>query len=288
MVMNAEPAAFNGIIEYQLDPVIYNERILDSFIREVINYGQTAYPIHVELETGMNRLGVRYNELPDLCTQIISQPEVKVISVFSHLAVSENESEDKFSRNQIDRFQAGAEFIEQMLGYSFTKHICNSAGILRFPEAHMDMVRLGIGVYGIDPTEGQENGFENVGTLKTTVTQIRKFVDTETIGYGRSGAANRGERIGIIPIGYADGLKRSLSNGKGFVLVNGEKASIVGKVCMDMTMINLSKIACEEGDEVEIFGPNISIQQLAEKMGTIPYEVLTSISSRVKRTYIKD
>ncbi len=288
MVMNAEPAAFNGIIEYQLNPVIYNERILDSFIREVINYGQTAYPIHLELETGMNRLGVRYNELPDLCTQIISQPEVKVISVFSHLAVSENESEDKFSRNQIDRFQAGAEFIEQMLGYSFTKHICNSAGILRFPEAHMDMVRLGIGVYGIDPTEGQENGFENVGTLKTTITQIRTFVDTETIGYGRSGAANRGERIGIIPIGYADGLKRSLSNGNGFVLVNGKKASIVGKVCMDMTMINLSDIECQEGDEVEVFGPNISIQQLAVKMGTIPYEVLTSISSRVKRTYIKE
>ena len=152
----------------------------------------------------------------------------------------------------------------------------------------MDMVRLGIGVYGIDPTESKKYGLENVGKLRTTITQIRKFIDTETVGYGRSGAANMGERIGIIPIGYADGLKRSLSNGVGSVWVNGELAPIVGKVCMDMTMVNLSEIRCEEGDEVEVFGQNITVQDLAKKMNTIPYEVLTSVSSRVKRMYIKE
>jgi len=288
MVMNAEPAAFNGIIENRLEPVIYNERILDEFIRELINYSQSSYPIHVELETGMNRLGVLYNELPDLCSQISAQPEVKVDSVFSHLAVSENPSEDRFTRKQLERFRQGTELIEHMLGYTFDKHICNSAGILRFPEGHMDMVRLGIGVYGIDPTESKKYGLENVGKLRTTITQIRKFIDTETVGYGRSGAANMGERIGIIPIGYADGLKRSLSNGVGSVWVNGELAPIVGKVCMDMTMVNLSEIRCEEGDEVEVFGQNITVQDLAKKMNTIPYEVLTSVSSRVKRMYIKE
>ena len=288
MVMNAEPAAFNGIIENRLEPVIYNERILDEFIRELINYSQSSYPIHVELETGMNRLGVLYNELPDLCSQISAQPEVKVESVFSHLAVSENPSDDRFTRKQLERFRQGTELIEHMLGYTFDKHICNSAGILRFPEGHMDMVRLGIGVYGIDPTESKKYGLENVGKLRTTITQIRKFIDTETVGYGRSGAANMGERIGIIPIGYADGLKRSLSNGVGSVWVNGELAPIVGKVCMDMTMVNLSEIRCEEGDEVEVFGQNITVQDLAKKMNTIPYEVLTSVSSRVKRMYIKE
>jgi len=288
MVMNAEPAAFNGIIENRLEPVIYNERILDEFIRELINYDQSNYPIHVELETGMNRLGVLYNELPDLCSQISAQPEVRVDSVFSHLAVSENASEDRFTRKQMERFQLGTELIEQLLGYTFDRHICNSAGILRFPEGHMDMVRLGIGVYGIDPTESKKYGLENVGRLRTTITQIRKFIDTETVGYGRSGAANRGERIGIIPIGYADGLKRSLSNGVGNVWVNGELAPIVGKVCMDMTMVNLSGIRCKEGDEVEVFGQNITVHDLANKMDTIPYEVLTSVSSRVKRMYIKE
>ncbi len=287
LVMNAEPAAFNGIIENRLEPVIYNSRILDEFIRELINYGETGYPIHIELETGMNRLGLLYNELPDLCSQLNAQPEVSVQSVFSHLAVSENPGEDDFTKIQLNRFQMGTERIEEKLGYGFDRHICNSAGILRFPEGHLDMVRLGIGVYGIDPTESDKYGLESVGRLRTTITQIRKFVDTETIGYGRAGAANRGERIGIIPIGYADGLKRSLSNGVGHVWVKGKFAPIVGKVCMDMTMVNLSGIACEEGDEVEIFGEHISVEDLANKMGTIPYEVLTSVSARVKRMYIK-
>ena len=288
MVMNAEPAAFNGIIENHLEPVIYNERILDSFVRELINYGQQNFPIHLELETGMNRLGARYSELPDLCAQINAQPEVKIASVFSHMAVSDDDSEDEFTLQQIERFESGAERVQKIVGYDFDKHICNSAGILRFPQAHYDMVRLGVGVYGVDPTPSGEHGLEPVGTLKTTITQIREFLDTETIGYGRSGAANRGEKIGIIPIGYADGLRRSLSNGNGEVWLNGQKAPIVGKVCMDMTMINLSGIDCDEGDEVEIFGANIPLDRLASKMDTIPYEVLTSISARVKRTYIRD
>lgn len=288
MVMNAEPAAFNGIIENHLEPVIYNGRILDGFIRELINYGQTGFPVHLELETGMNRLGARYHELPELCAQINAQPEVKIASVFSHLAVSEDATEDAFTHQQIERFLMGSELVEKQVGYSFDRHICNSAGILRFPEAHLDMVRLGVGIYGVDPTENGDFGLEQVSTLKTTITQIREFLDTETVGYGRSGAANRGEKIGIIPIGYADGLKRSLSNGKGEVWVNGSFAPIVGKVCMDMTMINISNIPCKEGDEVEIFGPHIPVEHLAKKMNTIPYEVLTSISARVKRTYVRD
>jgi len=288
LVMNSEPAAFNGIIENQLQPVIYNERILDAFIRELINYGQSNYPIHLELETGMNRLGVRYHELPDVCAELNAQPEVKVVSVFSHLAVSDDETEDEFTNQQILRFTEGADVLEKQLGYNFDRHICNSAGILRFPEAHFDMVRLGVGVYGVDPTGRNAHGLEQVGTLKTTITQIKEFRDSETIGYGRSGAANRGERIGVIPIGYADGLRRSLSNGNGSFWVNGSFAPIVGKVCMDMTMINISEIEAKEGDEVEIFGPNIPIEELAVKMKTIPYEVLTSISARVKRTYVRD
>ncbi len=288
MVMNTEPAAFPSVIENQLEPVIYSLEMLDLFVRELINYEQTHFPIHLELETGMNRLGFRLEDIAALTALINSQPEVKVESVFSHLAASEDDNQDGFTRLQLERFTQGVSQIREAVGYEFNRHIANSAAILRFPEMHLDMVRLGVALYGVDPLNQEVSPLRVVGSLKTRITQIRDLAAGETIGYGRSGTISSGGKVAVIPIGYADGLRRSLSNGVGSVYVNGAYAPIVGKVCMDMTMVDVSNLDCAEGDEVEVFGDNISITDLARKMDTIPYEVLTSVSSRVKRTYIEE
>jgi alanine racemase len=285
IVMNSEKGGFDTIINHQLEPSIYSFRQLDDFIRALIDLDIKSYPIHIKVDTGMRRLGFMTHEIEELISTLSSQPEVRVKSIFSHLAASEDEREDLFTNKQIQRFQYMCHNIESGIGYNCIKHILNTSGIERFKHAQMDMVRLGLGMYGV--TQHQA-GIENVGTLTTIISQVKDVKKGESMGYNRMQFALNDMTIGIIPIGYADGFARSLSCGKGHVLVNGHLAKVVGNVCMDMTLIDLTNIPAKEGDEVEIFGNNRSIYDLAEEMDTIPYEVMTSISQRVQRVYLTD
>jgi alanine racemase len=285
LVMNAERSSFNDIIKNDLEPSIFSFKQLDNFIRKLIDLGERNYPIHLKIDTGMNRLGFIEEEIDNIISIIMSQPEVRVKSIFSHLAGSDKSKHNDFTNQQIKLFKACANKLEEGLGYSVQKHILNSAGMENFPEHQLDMVRLGIGVYG---TSSSLNNLEPVGRLKTIITQIKDAPKGSSIGYGRSGFAEEDLTIAIIPIGYADGFSRCLSNGKGHVLVNGKLASVIGNVCMDMTLINVTDIQCKEGDEVIIFGLERPIEDLAKEMGTISYEVMTSISQRVVRVYLED
>ncbi len=234
----------------------------------------------------MHRLGFLPDEIPLLIERLRSQKGLKVISVFSHLAASESWTFDEFTEKQIETLQSSASHIETGIGYSIYKHILNSAGIERFPEAQWDMVRLGIGLYGISASGLK--GLKNVSTLKTTILQIKDIPNQETVGYGRKESLDRDARIATVRIGDADGLDRKFGNRVGQVLINGKIAPIVGNVCMDLCMVDVTDIDAQEGDEVILFGNDLSVIDLAESIGTIPYEVLTSVSPRVKRVYITE
>ncbi|MDL2224190.1 bifunctional UDP-N-acetylmuramoyl-tripeptide:D-alanyl-D-alanine ligase/alanine racemase [Bacteroidales bacterium OttesenSCG-928-M06] len=286
MVMNPEEHAFNTLFEYNLEPEIYDMHMLDAIIKETERRGILDYPIHIKLDTGMKRLGFDKEEISLLVQKIKKQTGVVVKSVFSHLAGSDSPFLDDFTLKQIDRYNEEAKMVQELLGYTFLKHILNSAGIERFPSAQLDMVRLGIGLYGISVED--EKNLKPVATLKTKILQIRVVRKGESVGYGRKGVMTRDSRIAIIPIGYADGLDRRLGNGSGKMLLNNQQVSTVGNICMDISMIDVTDMVAEEGDEVIIFGENITISQLAEQLETIPYEILTSISPRVKRIYYKE
>jgi alanine racemase len=285
LVMNAERSSFNDIIKNDLEPSIFSFKQLDNFIRKLIDLGERNYPIHLKLDTGMNRLGFIEEEIDNFISIIMSQPEVRVKSIFSHLAGSDKSKHNDFTKQQTELFKACANRLESGLGYSVQKHILNSAGIENFPEHQFDMVRLGIGVYG---NSSSLNNLEPVGRLKTVITQLKDAPKGSSIGYSRGGFAEDDLTIAIIPIGYADGFSRCLSNGKGHVLVNGKLAPVIGNVCMDMTLINVTDVQCKEGDEVIIFGIERPIEDLAKEMGTISYEVMASISQRVVRVYLED
>ena len=285
LVMNAERSSFNDIIKNDLEPSIFSFKQLDNFIRKLIDLGERNYPIHLKLDTGMNRLGFIEEEIDNIISIIMSQPEVRVKSIFSHLAGSDKSKHNDFTKQQTELFKACANRLESGLGYSVQKHILNSAGIENFPEHQFDMVRLGIGVYG---NSSSLNNLEPVGRLKTVITQLKDAPKGSSIGYSRGGFAEDDLTIAIIPIGYADGFSRCLSNGKGHVLVNGKLAPVIGNVCMDMTLINVTDVQCKEGDEVIIFGIERPIEDLAKEMGTISYEVMASISQRVVRVYLED
>lgn len=285
LVMNAEKGSFEDVIENNLEPSIFSFRQLDDFIRKLIDLGVKEYPIHIKIDTGMSRLGFVENEIDNLISIIASQPEVHVKSVFSHLAASDDVKHDDFTLQQINLLDSISQKLEESLDYKFIKHILNSAGIERFPEHQMGMVRLGIGIYG---QSAVLKNLEVVGRLKTIISQVKRIKKGTSIGYSRSDFAEKDMTIGILPIGYADGFKRNLSNGNGHVFINGKLAPVIGKVCMDMTIIDLSEIDAKEGDEVEIFGANRPIADLAKEMDTISYEVMTSISERVVRVYLED
>ncbi len=284
MVMNPEEGSFDKIINNKLEPSIYSFNQLDQFIRSLIDLGIKSYPIHLKIDTGMKRLGFLVEEMEELISTISSQPEVRVKSIFSHLAAADDEREDQFTNKQIQIFQYVCHQIETGLGYNCTKHILNSSGIERFQHAQMDMVRLGMGMYGLSK---QMKSLQTVGSLTSVISQIKKVKKGESVGYNRSQFALDDMSIGVIPIGYADGFSRSLSNGKGHILINGKLAPVFGKVCMDMTMIDLTGVVAKEGDEVEIFGHNRPLIDLANEMDTITYEVMTSISQRVVRLYVE-
>ncbi len=286
IILNPEVNGFEELFSNRLEPEVYNFRILDAFIKEADRRGITDYPVHLKIDTGMHRLGFLPDQIPLLIERLRSQKGLKVISVFSHLAASESWTFDEFTEKQIETLRSSASHIETGIGYSIYKHILNSAGIERFPEAQWDMVRLGIGLYGISASGLK--GLKNVSTLKTTILQIKDIPNQETVGYGRKESLDRDARIATVRIGYADGLDRKFGNRVGQVLINGKIAPIVGNVCMDLCMVDVTDIDAQEGDEVILFGNDLSVIDLAESIGTIPYEVLTSVSPRVKRVYITE
>lgn len=288
MVMNTEGSSFHSLVEYNLEPVIYSFALLNDFDRWLKKEGISSFPVHIELETGMNRLGFPSTDLPNLF-KALPTAAFKVQSAFSHFAASEDAQQDEYSNKQFAAYAKAADELERTLGYPFLRHMANSAAIVRFPHLQMDMVRLGIGLYGIDSAGTDRLDLQEVSTLKTTIAQIKHLKDGETIGYNRRGMAMAGTVIATVRIGYADGYGRRLGNGTGKMWVNGRLASTIGIVSMDMTMIDITGIPdVREGDEVIVFGKELSVKQLAAWSQTIPYEILTSVSQRVKRIYFEE
>jgi len=282
MVMNPETTSFEQILQNNLEPEIYNFFILDHLIKTC---NGEKVSIHIEVDCGMNRLGFDEMEVEQLIACIKQNPNIRLRSVFAHLAASEEKKHDEFTHEQISKFKRISEKVATAFDYPVLKHILNSSGVVRFPEAQFDMVRLGIGLYGVDPSAKIQKQLQQIGTLKTVISQLREIKNYETVGYSRKGKVVHDSKIATVAIGYADGLNRRLGNGKGFMLVNGKHAQIIGSICMDMTMLDVTNIDCKEGDEVIVFGKEIDINDIADKVGTIPYEILTSVSQRVKRVY---
>lgn len=288
MVMNPEATSFCTLFKYNLEPEIYSLRLLQGFINEAEKLGITDYPIHIKIDSGMHRLGFTYSEAEELVKVLKVQPAVSIRSLFSHLAGSDSEALDSFTHQQYELFMRTADLIQTTCTHQLLRHILNTAGISRFPQYQQDMVRLGIGLYGVDSTGVDNKELCNVTTLTTQILQIKELEATDTVGYGRKGMLQRPSRIAAIPIGYADGLDRRLGNGMGCVVVNGVRVPIVGNVCMDVCMIDVTDVPCSVGDRVEVFGTQITVDEIAQKLGTIPYEILTSISDRVKRVYYRE
>jgi alanine racemase len=286
LIMNPEMTAFRTLFDYRLEPEVYSFHLLEELIKAAEREGVTNFPIHIKLDTGMHRLGFAPDEVPALIERLKRQTAVVPRSVFSHLVGSDSTQFDAFTRHQIEIFEAASQTLQQAYPHKILRHICNTAGIERYPGAQFDMVRLGLGLYGVDPFTNRM--LHNVSTLRTTILQIHDVPADETVGYSRRGKLTRPSRIASIPIGYADGLNRKLGNGRAYCLVNGQKAPYVGNICMDVCMIDVTDIVCQEGDKVEIFGRDLPVTVLSDILETIPYEVLTSVSNRVKRVYYQD
>ena len=286
MVMNVDSAAFDVLIQYHLAPEIFSMDLLEQFAAFVKQQSIPNFPIHIKLNTGMNRLGFDEQEISAIGTFLKKEAWLKVQSIFSHLSASGKEQYKLFTEEQLAKFNKWANEIEQALGYDTIKHISNSGAILDHPKYHLDMVRLGISMFGISSSD---NGFENVLQLHTTISQIRTVAPNETVSYNRSGTLEKETVVATVRLGYADGYNRKLGNRKGAMWIAGERAAIIGDICMDMTMIDITALPnIKVGDRVEVFGPNLPIEQLASWAETIPYEILTSIGQRVKRVYIQD
>lgn len=289
MVMNADESGFDLLLNYNLEPEIYSFNILHQFIKFLKHQAINHYPVHIKLNTGMNRLGFDVNEVEELSNIINESKCIYVKSVFSHLTSSENHLHDNLTTEQANSFIKACNTLQQKIGYQFIQHIANSAAIIRHPQFQFNMVRLGIGLYGVDDANNHLLHLQTVATLKTTIAQLRKLKKGDTVGYNRVGVVNKDSLIATIRIGYADGFSRRLSNGIGKVFINGFLAPTIGNVCMDMTMIDVTHIPnVKEGDIVEIFGSNLPVQQVAKWCNTISYEILTSVSQRVKRVYIEE
>lgn len=285
MVMNPENHSFAQIVKYKLEPEIYSFKVLEDFSREVDSSGGSDYPVHIKLDTGMHRLGFLPHETDLVVEKLHEQNILKIASVFSHLAGSDEKDLDYFTQEQIGVFEKNSSKFIEAFPYKITRHILNSAGIERFPEHQYDMVRLGIGLYGISSDNG---AVRQVSRLKTVILQVKEIPANETVGYGRKYKASEKMKIAILPIGYADGIHRVLGNGVGKFYINGKLAPIVGNICMDMCMVDLREIDAAEGDEVIVFGEEYPINEISAQMKTIPYEVFTSISRRVKRIYYQE
>ena len=286
IVMNPEMTAFNTLFQYDLEPEVYSFKLLDALVHAAEKQGIQGFPVHIKLDTGMHRLGFNpLKDVPQIIERLKRQSAIVPRSVFSHFVGSDSPDFDEFSARQFQLFDEASQQLQRAFPNKILRHICNSAGIERFPERHLDMVRLGLGLYGIDPIDNRR--LHNVTSLRTTILQIRNVPKGDSIGYSRRSFVERDSRIAAIPIGYADGLNRHLGNRNGYCLVNGQKAPYIGNICMDVCMIDVTGIDCKEGDTVEIFGDNLPVTVLSDKLDTIPYEVLTSVSNRVKRVYFQ-
>lgn len=287
LVMNAEESGFADCVAFKLEPSIYSLEQLEAFIKTLIDSGENAFPIHLKVETGMNRLGIIKSDIPSLISLIQAQPEVHIKSVYSHLATADDPKSD-FVHEQATLFTEICSLISDAIPYTFDRHLLNSEGALNFPEYHFDMVRLGIAMYGHSSNEKHKTKLRDALTWYSRISQIKHVSKGQTIGYGQTMTADRDLRIAVIPVGYADGFRRSLSNGKAGVYINNVYCPVAGRVCMDMIMVELGDAEAHPGTIVEIIGPNQSLSDLAIKMETIPYEVMTGISPRVQRLYLED
>ena len=288
MVLNPEMTSFSSIIQYRLEPEIYSIRGLKAFIKITEQKELTNYPIHIKINTGMNRLGFDNQIVPELISILQKNDSVQVKSILSHLAASDDLKHDLFTKKQISDFDVISSKISQELNINPIRHISNTSAISNYPQAQFDMVRLGIGLYGVSNNEQETKELENVGTLKSIISQIRTLNIGESVGYNRRFMVEKPTKIATIPIGYADGISRAWGNGIGYILINEQKATIIGSICMDMLMVDVTDINCFEGNEVVIFGINPSVTTIAKAINTIPYEILTSISGRVKRVYYRE
>ncbi len=288
MIMNPEMTAFKTMFDYDLEPEVYSFRLMDALIQAAEKQGITGWPVHIKLDTGMHRLGFDpEKDMDALIHRLQHQNAIIPRSVFSHFVGSDSVDFDRFSAEQFRKFDTASAKLQAAFSHKILRHICNSAGIVHFPERHLDMCRLGLGLYGYDPM-GADAPLRPVSTLKTTILQLRRVPKEETVGYSRKGILKRDSLIAAIPIGYADGLSRHLGRGAGYCLVNGQKAPYVGNICMDVAMIDVTDIPCQEGDSVEIFGDHLPVDVLSNVLDTIPYEVLTAVSGRVKKVYFQD
>jgi len=284
--MNPEEHSFQNIADYKLEPNIYSKQLLIKFKKFIALSGLQEFPVHIKIDTGMNRLGFKTaKEIDEILSYISSDNNLIIKSVFTHLAASDEKGFDNFTYQQADRFKDASEIILNAYNHKIYRHILNSSGIERFPEYQYDMVRLGIGLYGISVTGLP---LRNISTFKSIVSQVKKIHAGETIGYGRKGTVKRDSEIAIVPVGYADGIDRRLGNGRGEAFIKGRRVPIIGNICMDMLMLDVTGINVQPEDRVEFFGKAIPVSEVAEKAGTIPYEILTGISQRVKRIYLHE
>ena len=287
LVLHPQPINFKTLIERCLEPSLYNAKVLNEFIRIASEENQTDYPIHIKFNTGLNRLGFWENDVDYIISKLKATGSVKTASLFSHLAASEDDKEADFTKEQISSFNhISSEFVNKV-GYKPIFHLCNTSGVLNYPEAHLDMVRCGIGLYGFGNSQKENKNLKPIATLKSIISQIHHIEKKETVGYNRAYTAKGFEKTATIPIGHADGLGRQYGKEKGYVTINGQKANIIGNVCMDMIMVNITNIDCKEGDEVILFGNKTTAEDLAATTHSISYELITSISQRVKRLFIK-
>lgn len=288
LVLHPQLENFESLITYKLEPNLYNFRTLTQFIEIVNSKNIKDYPVHIKIDSGMNRIGFKKNDIAHLESILQNQEKLKIVSFYSHLAASEDRNAKEFTKQQIKTFNEICNSLNTSLNYTPLKHISNTSGILNYPEAQFDMVRLGIGFYGFGNSDKETALLKNVCNLKTTISQIKFLEKGESVGYNRGYVATKPTKIGIIPIGYADGLNRNLSNSVGSVYLGNIKIPIIGTICMDMTMINITDIDCKEGDEIIIFNHQDHVLELGNKTNTIPYEILTSISQRILRKIIKN
>ncbi len=288
MVMNVEATSYDNIIKYNVEPEVFSVSMLQEFINYLISHDIEQFPIHIKIDTGMHRLGFEQDQISILCRLLKENNCIKVVSIFSHLAASDSSTFDNFTEQQTTIFLQAANQIKEALGYSVLLHISNSSAIFRHPNLQLNMVRLGIGLYGIDATPKVQQRLEPVATLKTTIAQIKQVAKGQSVGYSRKGVTTQQSSIATVRIGYADGYPRALSNGVGKMFINGNAAPVIGNVCMDMTMLDVTGLDVSEGDEVIVFGQEPTVSTLAYWANTISYEILTGISQRVKRVYYEE
>lgn len=285
LVLHPQPSNFDIIIDRCLEPSLYSSRVLNHFINTAEKHKQNDYPVHIKFNSGLNRLGLLESDLDSILLELNNATSIKVKSIFSHLAASEDLDEKEFTLNQIETFKRISQTMSQSLDYQPMLHLCNTSGVLNYPEAHLDMVRCGIGLYGFGNSPEHNKHLKPIASLKSTISQIHNLKKGESLGYNRAFMAKKSTRTATIPIGHADGISRQYGNGNGFVVINDLRAPIIGNVCMDMLMVNITNIDCEEGDEVIIFDALNTAEHLASSIQSISYELLTSVSQRIKRVF---